>query len=162
MTKAVVDALELIEVEIEDRKTLSVHQRLKRLLEPDAKQLTIGEAGQRVVVGQPYDAINRVPALGHVFDHTDQVFRFRVIPEDRQPIRRQYSCAVAVRFEHMLVEEQLCAGRYQLIVMAGDQFSLLLGIDVKCGFADRALAAKAEQLFGGAIDEDVSSLSCLL
>ncbi len=76
MAEAVVDALEAVEIEIEQRQpaAMAAHA-LERLLELLAEQHAVRQARQRVVMREMRDAPFRLLALGDVLDDREQVLR---------------------------------------------------------------------------------------
>ena len=57
MPERIVDGLELIEVEVEHRQTVAPADPLERLLQLLAKQHTVGQIGQGVVMRQVGDPL---------------------------------------------------------------------------------------------------------
>ena len=71
MAERVVDALELVDVDIEHRQLLARPYRLERLFQPLAKQDPVRQVGQRVVMRQMGDLLVGALALGDVLDGRD-------------------------------------------------------------------------------------------
>ena len=86
MAERVVDALEMIEIEIQQRQVLALMNPLERLLELLAEQHPIGQVGQRIVVRQVRDALIRTFALRHVLDHAEQILRLPASIADDEPL----------------------------------------------------------------------------
>ena len=66
MAERVVDALEVVEVEIEHRKLAAAPDAGQRLGQPLAKQQAVGQVGERVVARHVRDLLLGAPALGDV------------------------------------------------------------------------------------------------
>ena len=90
MAEGVVDALELVDVDIEDGQLLAGPHRLQRLFEPRAEQDPVGKVRQRVVMRQMRDLLVGAGALGDVFDGGDPpaVLQRPVDDFDRAAARR--------------------------------------------------------------------------
>ena len=71
MAERVVDALELVDVDIEHGQLLARPYRLERLFQPLAEQDPVRQFGQRVVMRQMRDLLLGAPALGDVLDGRD-------------------------------------------------------------------------------------------
>ena len=69
MSERVVDALEFVDIDIHDRQLFAGPDRFQRLLEPLAKQHTVRQVGQRVVMRHVGDLLVGTGARGNVFDH---------------------------------------------------------------------------------------------
>ncbi len=59
MAERIVDALELVDVDIEHCQLLARPDRIERLLQPLAEQDPVGQLGQRVVMRQMGDLLLR-------------------------------------------------------------------------------------------------------
>ena len=66
MSERIVDGLEAVEVETEDREALAAPQAQQRLLQLLAKQRAVGEIGQHIVAREVGDLLLLAPALGDV------------------------------------------------------------------------------------------------
>ncbi len=66
MTEGIVDALELVDVDIQHGKLFARSDRLKRLFQPLAKQHPVRQVGERVVMRQMGDFLVGAGALGDV------------------------------------------------------------------------------------------------
>ena len=71
MAERVVDALELVDVDIEHRQLLARPYRLERLFQPLAEQDPVRQVGQPVVMRQMRDLLVGARALGDVLDGRD-------------------------------------------------------------------------------------------
>src|SRR6185369_18076184 len=71
MAERVVDALELVDVDIEHRQLLARPYRLERLFEPLAEQDPVRQVSQPVVMRQMRDLLVRALARGDVLDGRD-------------------------------------------------------------------------------------------
>ena len=68
MAERVIDALEVIEIEIEHRELAAAAHQRKLLLELLAQQHAVGQFGERIVVRQVRDPLLRLLPFGDVFD----------------------------------------------------------------------------------------------
>ncbi len=71
MAERVVDALELVDVDIEHRQLLARPYRLERLFQPFAEQDPVRQVGQSVVVRQMRDLLLCAPSRSDVLDGRD-------------------------------------------------------------------------------------------
>src|SRR5206468_10801048 len=71
--KRVVDALEFVDVDIEQRELLAANRLAKLAIDLIAEQHPVREVGQRVVMRQMRDFLVGKPALGHVVDDVNYV-----------------------------------------------------------------------------------------
>jgi hypothetical protein len=67
VAESVVNALQMIEVEVSDRQPLSPSDALECLFELQVKKLAIRQAGQRVMVREMHDPLFRGFCLGDIF-----------------------------------------------------------------------------------------------
>ena len=90
MTERIVDALELVDVDIEHGELLARPHRLHRLFEPFAEQHPVRQVGQGVVMRQMRDLLVGAGALGNVLDRGDPAARLQrpVDDLDRAAARR--------------------------------------------------------------------------
>ena len=73
MSERVVDALEFVDVDIEQGELLAPAGLLKLALDLFAEQHPVRQVGQRVVMREMRDLFVGAPALGHVVDDVDDV-----------------------------------------------------------------------------------------
>ena len=69
----VVDALELVDVDIEQRELLALAGSLQLALDLFAEQHPVRQVGQRVVMREVRDLLVGAPALGNIVDDVDQI-----------------------------------------------------------------------------------------
>ena len=90
MPQRIVDALELVDVDIEDRELapLGFQQQFFRVA---LEQRPVRQVGQRVVMGEMFDPGLDAPRFGHVFQRRGPaaVRRALVDQPDRAPVRRR-------------------------------------------------------------------------
>ena len=67
MAERVVDALELVDIDVIDRKLLASRDLRQLRLQPLVEQRAVRQVGQRVEMGEVGDALLGAPALGDVF-----------------------------------------------------------------------------------------------
>ena len=75
MAERVVDALEFVDVDVEQSELLALGGLLKLALDLFAEQHPVRKVGQRVVMREMCDPFVGKPALGHVVDDVDDVAR---------------------------------------------------------------------------------------
>ena len=75
VSERVVDALEFVDVDIEQRELLAAGGLAKLALDLLAEQHPVRKVGQRVVMRQMRDLLVGKPALGNVVDDVDDVAR---------------------------------------------------------------------------------------
>ena len=73
VSERVVDALELVDVDIEQRELLAAGGLAQLALDLFAEQHPVRQVGQRVVMRQMRDLLVGAPALGHVVDDVDDI-----------------------------------------------------------------------------------------
>ena len=73
MAERVVDALEFVDVDIEQRELLAASGLLQLALDLLAEQHPVRQVGQRVVMREMRDLLVGAPALGDVVDDVDDV-----------------------------------------------------------------------------------------
>ena len=87
MAERVVDALEMVEIEIEHRELPAAADQRKLLLELLTQQHAIGQVGERIVVRQVRDPLLRLLAFGDVLDDAEQILRLSLAVLDGEPAR---------------------------------------------------------------------------
>ena len=87
VAERIVDALEMVEIEIKHCELFAAADQRKFLLEPFAQQHPVGQIGQRIVMRKMGDALLGILALGHVLDDAEQILRLAVVVPDREPAR---------------------------------------------------------------------------
>ena len=91
MAEGVVDALELVDVDIEHRELFAGPERLQRLFQPFAKQHPVRQVGQRVVMRQMGDFLVGARALGDVLDRGHPAARLqRPVDDLDRPAARRF------------------------------------------------------------------------
>ncbi len=106
MAEHVVDRLEAVEVEAEQREAFARSRRqFERGGDAFVERRAIRQIGQRIVVRHVRDALLVAFALGEVADDGDEILRLAVGAHDRQTRRRHDAGAVAGRDDGVLVEE---------------------------------------------------------
>ena len=75
MAERVVDALELVDIDVEQGKFFALNRLSKLALDLLAEQYAVRQVGQCVVVREVRDFFVGTPALGHVIDDIDDVTR---------------------------------------------------------------------------------------
>ena len=73
MSERIVDALEFVDVDVEQRELFAVDGLLKLALDLFAEQHPVRQVGQRVVMREMRDLFVGAPALGDVLDDVDDV-----------------------------------------------------------------------------------------
>ncbi len=82
MAERIVDALELVDVDIEHRKLGARLERLKRALELLAEQRPVRQIGQRIIMGEMGDLFLGAPAFGDILDGGDPAARLQGLVDD--------------------------------------------------------------------------------
>ena len=88
VAERIVDALELVDVDIEQRELLAVGGLLQLALDLLAEQRAVRQVGQRIVVRHMRDLLVGAPPLGDVLDDVDEVTRFAGMVADADPRSR--------------------------------------------------------------------------
>ena len=103
MAEGIVDALELVDVDIEYGKLFARSDRPQRLFQPLAKQNPVRQIGQRVVMRQMGDFLVGARALGDVLDRGHPPARLQrpVDDLDRPAARRLRELARAIAERHV-------------------------------------------------------------
>src|SRR3954469_8629463 len=112
VSKRVVDALEFIDVDIEQRELLAADGLAKLTLDLLAEQHPVRKVGQRVVMRQMRDLLVGKPALGNVVDDVDDVARMSCRIADSEPPGGKVARPHPLGFPDVLVLEQ-AVGRLQ-------------------------------------------------
>ena len=104
MTQSVIDALEVVEIEIKHRKLSSPPYKREFLFQLLAEQHAVGKICQRIVMGEVGNPCLGGLALGHVIDDSQHILgRIAFIP-DSQPSRENAAHAIARRQNLALIE----------------------------------------------------------
>ena len=82
MPERIVDALELVDVDIKQREGLAASSLLELALDLFAEQHPVRQIGQRVVMREVRDLLVGAAALGNVFDDVDDVARLARLVAD--------------------------------------------------------------------------------
>ena len=106
VSKRVVDALEFVDVDIEQRELLPANGVAKLALDPLAEQHPVRKVGQRVVMRQMRNLRVGQPALGNVVDDVDDVARLTRRIADSEPFGREVARSHPLGFPDVLVLEQ--------------------------------------------------------
>ena len=85
VSERVVDALEFVDVDVEQRELLAADGLLQLALDLLAEQHPVRQVGQRVVMREMGDLFIGAPALGHVVDDVDDVARLACLIADAEP-----------------------------------------------------------------------------
>ena len=115
VTERVVDRLEPIEVEQEQRRRAGARLRRQRLVERRAHALAVGEAGQAVEQGEPRDLRIRAALFGQVAARADKALESAEIVEQRTPRNRPPAVAFVVgRGAHRIIGERSARGKVEV------------------------------------------------
>ena len=118
VSKRVVDALEFVDVDIEQRELLAAGGLAKLALDLLAEQHPVRQVGQRVVMRQMRDLLVGKPAFGNVVDDVDDVARLTRRIADSEPLGGDVARALPLGFPDVLVLEQ-AVGRLQRFLFVG-------------------------------------------
>ncbi len=158
VSKRVVDALEFVDVDIEQRELLAANGLAKLALDLFAEQHPVRQVGQRVVMRQMRDLLVGKPALGNVVDDVDDVARLACRIADSEPLGGDVARAHPLGFPDMLVLEQ-AVGRLQRSLFVGcDEFGGGFRKEVEGRLADDQVARNAELGFRHAVDQQVAAV----
>ena len=157
MPERVVDALELVDVDIENRELLATVDALELPFELLVEQRAIGQVGQGVVVGEMHHAVAGQLALGDVVDEIDQILRLVVaIADDDPPRGDEPRSGAEIPFD---VVEEVAVGRVQRrFVGGGDLVREPVLEHVVGGAADDLVACFPELGFGDAVCEHIAAV----
>ena len=158
MPERVVDALEFVDIDIEQGELLAVDGLLKLALDLFAEQHPVRKIGQRVVMREMRDPFIGEPALGHVVDDVDDVARLARGIADCQPPGGDVARAHRLAFPDMLVLEQAVGGLQRLLVIGRDDVGGGFRKDVESRLADDQVARNAELGLGHAVDQKIAAV----
>ena len=88
MSEQVVDALEFVDVDIEQCELPAAAGHLQLVLDPFAEQHPVRQVGERVVMRQMRDLLVGAPPLGDVLDHVDDIAGLAVLIADSRCVSR--------------------------------------------------------------------------
>ena len=79
MAERIVDALEFVDIDIEQRELLAAGGLLQLALDLFAEQHPVRQVGQRIVMGEMRDLLVGAPPLGDILDDVDDVAGLAVL-----------------------------------------------------------------------------------
>ena len=121
----VVDALELVDIDIEQRELLALAGALQLALDLLAEQHPVRQVGQRVVMREVRDPLVGAPALGNIVDDVDQVAGFTGLVRNSDALRRDEALALDLRRAY--VQEQAVGAVQGPLVVRGEGVGDLFG-----------------------------------
>src|SRR5215468_9568267 len=157
----IIDALELVDVDIEQRKLLAARDLLQLALHLFVEQHAVRQVGERVVMGEMRDPLVGVAAFGDVVDDVDDVADVAADVADADPRRGDVAPAERLAVPDVLVLEQ-AAGSKRLLVVGVDDVDGMLREQVGSSFADDLLARHAELFGGDAVGEQIAAVARIL
>ena len=146
MAERVVDRLEAVEIEIEERSAPPCPRAKQRFAELLLEEEAVGEPGQRIVERDELDLVLSALALGHVAGDADEADDAAGLAGQRH-LRGREPFLLAVAVDQVFLDVELgAAGLENLeVVLAEFPRDLGIGLHVVVGEADDVLAAgKAE------------------
>ena len=156
----VVDVLEPVEIEAQHRKRLGRRSRaLEREVEALVESRPVGQVGQRIVIGEMRDALDRPLAVGDVFGNAEQIFGLAVFAVDGQPLRHDVANAIVAGLDLLFLDDLQPVGAQHFLVAHEERIGLLLRQEVVVVLADQLFAGDAEQFLAGAVHQDVAMLA---
>jgi hypothetical protein len=163
MSERVVDLLEAVEVEKEQRHTAPRapevgHCRVQVL----AKQRAIGEIGEAVVVSHVPDALTGQLLLRDVLGNSEDVLRSVGVVANGDRSRAQEAQAIMRGMDRLLLDELHLPGFERPAVSRHKPVGLLLGKEVVVGLADDGRARDPEEFFAGAVQQDETASGGIL
>src|SRR5262249_10886789 len=161
VAERVIDALELVDVDIEQGELLAARDLLQLALHLFVEQHAVGQVGERVVMGEMRDLLVGVAAFGDVVDDVDDVADVTGIVADADPRRGDVAPAERLAVPDMLVLEQ-AAGSERLLVVGVDDVDGTLREQVGSGFADDLLARHAKLFGSDAVGEQITAVARIL
>ena len=87
MTERIVDALELVDVDIEQRELTAAADLLQFALDLFAEQRPVRQVGQRIVMRHMRDLLVGRPSFGDILDDIDEVARLAGLVANADPGR---------------------------------------------------------------------------
>src|ERR1035437_4416507 len=111
MSVNIVELLKIIEVHVQDRETSALGLRQSQrggqaLIEGDA----IWQSRKRIAVRHMRDALLRLPAFGHIIDHTQKIFWFPVASSNSNLLRGDKTGSPFGRGNRMVVTDDWLVG----------------------------------------------------
>ena len=140
MSERVVDALELVDVDVEQRELMALGGLFQLALDPLAEQHPVRQVGQRVVMRQMRDLLVGCAAVGDVLDDVEDVAGLAVLVADREPLRGDDAAAQRPALPAMVVDEDRAVGLQRQRVVGDDPFGELPWKQVVRRLADDVLA----------------------
>jgi hypothetical protein len=120
VAERVVDALEFVDVDIEQGELLAARDLLQLAFHLLAEQYAVGQVGERVVMGEMRDLLVRAPPLGDVVDDVDEIADVAAIVADTDPRRGDIALAERLAFPDVLVLDQNPVGEGFFVVRVDD------------------------------------------
>ncbi|MEH2619087.1 hypothetical protein V1285_004033 [Bradyrhizobium sp. AZCC 1620] len=158
VSERVVDALELIDIDIEQRELLAADGLAEFALDLLAEQYPVRKVGQRVVMRQMRDLLVGKPALGNVVDDVDDVPRLTRRTANSEPFGGDVARAHPLGFPDVLVLEQAVGRLQRFLFVGGDDFGGGPRKDVGSRLADDQVARNAELGFRHAVDQQIAAV----
>ncbi len=162
VSERVVDALEFVDVDIEQGELFAADGVLQLALDLLAEQHPVGQVGERIVMREMRDLFVGVAAFGDVVDDIDDVAGFARGVADHEPLGGDVALALGLALPDMLILEQAVGGLQRLLLVGQDNVGTGLRKQVDCGPADDAVARNSELSLGDAVDQQVAAIVYVL
>ncbi|MGY3428135.1 hypothetical protein ACVWZW_008639 [Bradyrhizobium sp. F1.13.4] len=140
MTERIVDALELVDVDIEQRELTAAADLLQFTLDLLAEQRPVRQVGERIVMRHMRNLLVSAPPFGDILDHIDEVARLAGFVADSDPGRGDVAQPLGLALPGMLVLEQAPSRLQRLAIVVGDDFGGGIRVYVEGGLANDVFA----------------------
>src|ERR1700682_1930427 len=120
MSERVVDALELVDVDIKQCELVAPAGSLQLAFDLFTEQHPVRQGGQRIVMREVRDLLIGAPALRYILDDVDQILGFAGLISNSDTPRRVEALAQPRAFPGVLVEEQTVGGLQAPVIICGD------------------------------------------
>ncbi len=162
VSERIVDALEFVDVDIEQRERLALARLLELALDLLAEQHAVRQVGQRVVMRKVRDLFVATPALGDVLDDVDDVARLAGVVANADAPRRDEPRFCSGTRPQMLFQEEAVGGMQCPVVVGRHDFCRCLRQQVERRLADHEVAGDAELGLGDAVDQQIAAIMGVL
>ncbi len=159
MPERIVDALELVDVDIKQRELLAPAGSPQFAFDLFAEQHPVRQIGQRVIMREVGDLLVGAPALGDVFHDVDDIAGLAGLIPDADALRGDQAAARHLAFPAVLVQRQAVDGSQRLVVIPCDYLGKCLREYIEGGLADDGIVRQADMDLGHPIDQHVTAIA---
>ena len=162
MSERIVDALEFVDVDIEQCELSAAAGSLQLAFDAFAEQHPVRQVGQRIVMREMGDLLVGEAALGDVFDDVDDVARLAGLIPDSDALRGDQAVARYLAFPRVLVADQTVGALQGHFIVPGDDIGRFFREQIDSRLADDIIVRHAELSLGYPVGQHIAAIAHVL